>query len=75
MALDRYIRAPRWAVIAGAEIEASLDLLGDGSLIAPIDGPINISSWVEEDTGIADHAWQNIKTTSHLPTAKPEEIR
>ena len=74
VALEGYVRLPRRAVIAGAELEASLDLLGDGSLIAPIDGPITLSSWVEEDTAIADHTWQHIERSSHPPTAKPEEI-
>lgn len=74
VALEGYVRLPRRVIIAGAELEASLDLLGDGSLIAPIDGPITLSIWVEEDTAIADHTWQHIERTSHSPTAKPQEI-
>ena len=74
VALEGYIRVPRRAVIAGAEIEASLDLLGDGSLIAPVDGEVSASSWVEDDRAIADHAWQHIEKTSISPTMKPEEI-
>jgi len=74
VAVEAYVRLPRRAVIAGAEIEASLDLLGDGSLIAPTDGPVILSSWVEENTGIADHAWQHIENTANRPEMQPEEI-
>ena len=74
VALEGYVRLPGRAVIAGVEIEASLDLIGDGSLIAPIDGPVIVSSWVMEDAAIADHAWRHIENTANPPAMRPEEI-
>lgn len=74
VALEGYIRVPKRAVLLGAEMEVSLDLLGNGSLIAPLDGPVSASSWVEDDRAIADHTWQHIENTATAPTRQPEDI-
>ncbi|WP_290537430.1 MULTISPECIES: hypothetical protein [Alcanivorax] len=77
VALEGYLRLPKEVASHGfgrAEIEASLDLFGDGSLIAPVEGAATHWSWRWEDKAIADHAWQHIERTGNPPTAKPEKI-
>lgn len=77
VALEGYLRLPKEVASHGfgrAEIEASLDLFGDGSLIAPVEGAATHWSWQWEDKAIADHAWQHIERTGNPPTAKPEKI-
>ena len=77
VALEGYLRLPKEAVSHGfgyAEVEASLDLVGDDSLIAPLEGPASHWSWQWEGTSISDHTWQHIEKTATPPSAKPERI-
>ncbi len=77
VAVEGFLRLPREIVSNGfgrAEIEASVDLMGDGALSSPVDGPATHWSWQWEERSISDHEWQNIEKTAARPTMKPKEI-
>lgn len=77
VAVEAYLRLPKEAVSNGfgrVEVEANVDLMGDGALISPVDGPANHWSWQWEDRSISDHEWRSIEKTATPPTMTPREI-
>lgn len=77
VAVEGFLRLPREEVSNGfgrAEIEASVDLMGDGGLLSPVDGPATHWSWQWEDRSISDHEWRSIEKTATPPTMTPREI-